>query len=240
MRSVLQGNVLDLVFPRSCMQCGGPVEDSPYEYVCGRCTDDLFLVRPPYCGTCGFPFYGTVESVPSCPHCRELAPCFGSGRTVLLHRGVGRIFVRELKYRRALYLLPDLARFCRVSPDLCEFLAGAVLIPIPLHPRKLRERGFNQSRSLAECFAGVAGGLEVLDGLIRVKDTDSQTRLDRRDRQSNVKNAFAISAKAAFNTSQRYILIDDVFTTGATLNACSAVLRTAGVLKLDVLTVAHG
>ena len=100
--------------------------------------------------------------------------------------------------------------------------------------------GYGIGASLQALFARVGGGLEVVDGLVRRIDTESQTSLDRIHRQSNVKNAFAIAPKAAFNRSQRYILIDDVFTTGATLNACSAQLRKAGVEHLDVLTLAHG
>jgi len=232
--------VLDLIIPRTCVQCGGPVEETAYDYVCARCVQDLYIVRPPFCDTCGFPFFGVVEKVPACPRCREMAPRFDAGRTVFLHRGVGSVFVRELKYRQAMYLLSDIEKCCVQSPGLQRYLEGSVLVPVPLHPRKRRERGFNQSTALAECFARVGGGLEVVDGLVRRIDTESQTSLDRIHRQSNVKNAFAIAPKAAFNRSQRYILIDDVFTTGATLNACSAQLRKAGVEHLDVLTLAHG
>jgi ComF family protein len=116
-----------------------------------------------------------------------------------------------------------------------------VLVPVPLHPRKQRERGYNQSRLLADTFSRAAGGgTAVTELLRRVVDTPSQTRLDRRTRQSNLKNAFALVRGRPINPAQRLVLVDDVFTTGSTLNACAAALRRAGHLNLDVATFGHG
>jgi len=110
-----------------------------------------------------------------------------------------------------------------------------------LHPRKLRERRYNQSLLLAECCAQVAGPTTVVQELLcRVVDTESQTHYDRVARQKNLKNAFALAPAAAINSAQRYLLVDDVFTTGSTLNACATVLRRAGASQLDVITFGHG
>jgi len=112
---------------------------------------------------------------------------------------------------------------------------------VPLHPRKLRERRYNQSLLLAECGERVAAGRAVVGELLRrVVDTESQTHYDRAARQKNLKNAFALASGASINPAQRYLLVDDVFTTGSTLNACAAVLRRAGALNLDVVTLGHG
>ena len=121
-----------------------------------------------------------------------------------------------------------------------SYLESGYLVPVPLHKRKLRERGFNQSRLLAGAFSDLVGGLPVVDALERVKDTESQTRLKRPERKKNVKNAFAISSDIHLNMSKICIVVDDVFTTGATLNACCTKLRKAGVTRLRVLTLAHG
>jgi ComF family protein len=159
----------------------------------------------------------------------------------VLLKGPGRSLVHALKYHRALHVLDDIAALIRATPGMAEYLRGAVLVPVPLHPRKERERGYNQSRLLAESFAAAAGGgARVEAPLRRVVDTPTQTALDRRTRQANLKNAFALRNGAAINPGERYVLIDDVFTTGSTLNACATVLRRAGCLNLDIVTFGHG
>ena len=116
-----------------------------------------------------------------------------------------------------------------------------MLVPVPLHPRKEREREYNQSALLAAELARVAGGgARVVPLLRRVVDTDSQTHHDRRARRANLKNAFALACAPGLYASQHLILVDDVFTTGSTLNSCALVLRRAGCLNLDVVTFGHG
>jgi ComF family protein len=116
-----------------------------------------------------------------------------------------------------------------------------VIVPVPLHPRKYRERTFNQSELIAEALVRVAGGATCMRRLLRrTADTVSQTHHDRRTRQSNLKNAFALASGATINPGQHYLLVDDVFTTGSTLNSCAQALRRAGALNLDVATFGHG
>jgi len=112
-------------------------------------------------------------------------------------------------------------------------------VPVPLHARKARERGFNQSLLLAQALARVGGG-RVEEVLRRDVDTRSQTEFDRKTRQANLKNAFALVPGARLTPDQKYVLVDDVFTTGSTLNSCARILRRAGALNLDVVTFAHG
>ena len=112
---------------------------------------------------------------------------------------------------------------------------------MPLYPRKLRERHYNQSLLLAQCGAQAADGqAEVKELLCRVVDTESQTHYDRATRQENLKNAFALAPSATINPALRYVLVDDVFTTGSTLNSCASTLRRGGALILDVVTFGHG
>jgi ComF family protein len=148
--------------------------------------------------------------------------------------------VRELKYHRGEFLAGDVERIALGSPGFCEFLAGATLVPVPLHRRKERERCFNQSRVIAGAFAKVAGGAAVVSALQRVVDTETQTRLDRAARRDNLKNAFAMARGHTLTAGLRIVLVDDIFTTGATLNACASVLRRAGFNNVDVATLAHG
>jgi ComF family protein len=231
-----------VAFPRACVGCAGSVEDEGgLRHVCARCERSLPVVAPPHCSTCGHPFFGESEVNRGCGHCETLRPVFGEGRTAILLQGPGRSLVHALKYHEGLHVLEDVRLLMARAPGYAEFLAGRVLVPVPLHPRKLRERGFNQSRLLAEAAAAVGGVDTVIkELLVRRLDTLSQTRFDRKQRQENLKNAFAMAPGATINPGLSYLLIDDVFTTGATLNACAAVLRRAGAVKLDVATFGHG
>ncbi len=230
----------DLVFPPGCVHCGGLVEGGGLRHVCAPCEKLIVVVRPPHCPVCGHPFFGEAAGERRCAHCAELDPQFGGGRTCILLQGPGRSLVHALKYHRALHVLTDIAALIRKA-DVARHLRDAVLVPVPLHPRKERERGYNQSRLLARCLAAAAGGTAaVREPLRRVVDTPTQTAFDRRTRQANLKNAFALKTGAAINADQHYVLVDDVFTTGSTLNACAAVLRRAGGLRLDVVTFGHG
>jgi ComF family protein len=169
-----------------------------------------------------------------------LRPSFAEGRTATLLQGPMRRLVHALKYEGALHLLDDFERIVRANPHFCAFFSGAILVPVPLHPRKRRERGFNQAALLADRFAQAGGAAAVRTLLRRTLDTSTQTRLDRRERQENLKNAFALADSRTIEPDSRYVLVDDVFTTGATLNACAAVLRRAGARRVDVATLGHG
>jgi predicted amidophosphoribosyltransferase len=209
----------DVVFPRACVHCrelvdGPGDENGNFRHLCARCVALLAFVRPPHCSTCGHPYYGVVEGERMCPHCEGLNPAFGEGRTAVLFKGPARALVIELKYHRGLFVLEDMAAIFHRTPQLLEHVKGATLIP----------------------GAGARG-----DPLLRrVVDSESQTAFDRRTRMANLKNAFALAPGATLSPNHHYILVDDVFTTGSTLNSCARALRRAGGLKLDVVTFGHG
>jgi len=232
---------LDIVFPRSCVHCGGVVDGGDYRYLCPHCAKLLLIVQSPHCTTCGHPFFGEMTEARECEHCEALVPRFDQGKTAVLLQGAGRSVVHALKYHGGLYVLEDIVAIMRRTPGYADYVRGAVLVPVPLHPTKEEKRKFNQSRLLAECaVAAVDGEAEVQSVLRRVVNTISQTHYDRAARQENLKNAFALAPGATLNPGQRYILVDDVFTTGSTLNSCATVLRRGGVLSLDVVTFGHG
>jgi len=231
----------DLVFPPICLHCGGLCEGSPLRHLCARCWRLITVVREPHCRTCGHPFFGEVEGERMCPHCVGLHPAFREGRTVTLFQGPARALVIALKYHHGLHVAGDLEVLIRANDHVTSFLRGAVLIPVPLHPRKERERGYNQSAILAEVLAKSVDGCATVAPLLRrVVDTASQTTYDREARRTNLKNAFALAEGVAITPGQHYLLVDDVFTTGSTLNSCARELRRAGGLNLDVVTFGHG
>lgn len=263
----LAGNLLaglaDVVFPPACVHCGRIVERAiqpsqatcgghgvaasapdgagAFRHLCGRCVELLEFVRPPHCVTCGHPFYGVAAAERRCVKCEGLDPIFRQGRTAVLFKGPARALVIELKYHRGLHVLADMAEIFRRSAHVIENVRGATLVPVPLHARKARERGYNQALLLAGALAAAAGnGTRVEPLLRRAVDTQTQTAFDRRTRMANLKNAFALAPGAALNPTLHYILVDDVFTTGSTLNSCARTLRRAGALSLDVVTFGHG
>ncbi len=231
----------DVVFPPVCLECGGLVQGSDLRHLCAPCVSRVLLVREPHCQTCGHPFFGQVEGERICPHCDGLRPDYREGRTCVLFKGPARHLVHTLKYNNGLHVLADIETLVRRHPYVLEFIRGKILVPVPLHPVKQRARGYNQSDLIARIFARAAGdSTQIAPLLQRVKDTGSQTRLDRKARRANLKNAFAPAPGAAINPDLAYLLVDDVFTTGSTLNACARVLRRHGCLNLDVLTFGHG
>lgn len=231
----------DLVFPPTCLSCGGLCEGGLLRHVCARCEPLIVNVREPHCLTCGHPFFGEVEGERICPHCEGLHPSYQAAKTVTLFKGPARELMLALKYRQGLFVLEDIAALIRMNHTVVEFLRGAVLVPVPLHARKERERGYNQSRLIAEAFQSVVGGhCTIAELLQRRVDTSSQTEFDRRTRRQRMKNAFAAQNTGAITADQRYVLVDDVFTTGSTLNAAAHALHQAGAVKIDVVTFAHG
>ena len=229
----------DLILPRSCVHCGHSCNHRDYEFLCKKCASAIFFALDPCCTTCGYPYLGAFVDPKLCPHCAELDPLFDEGRTLFLAQGPGRSILHELKYRRGFYILRDIAKMVLNSSDYTSYIKGATLIPVPLHPAKFRARGFNQSQKLATILAKTCQA-EVLNLLRRKQFTQTQTKLNRYSRYQNVKNAFAIAANARVIPHDDYILIDDVFTTGSTLNACAQVLRKAGAQSIRVATIGHG
>ena len=239
-RALLRG-LSDVVFPPVCVNCRGLVEDSPYRHVCARCARYVDFARPPFCEMCGHPLLGGSAGAGPCEHCAGLNPAFGTGRAAVLLRGPALALLVELKYHGGRHVLEDMEEVFRRSPPVLEHVRGALLVPVPLHPRRRRERGFNQSALLAGALARAAGGAAVMaDFLVRLADTQSQTAFDRRSRLDNLKNAFALAPGARLDPRQRHVLVDDVFTTGSTLNGCARTLRRHGCVNLDVAVFAHG
>lgn len=236
----------DVVYPRHCICCGGaarPIEgrDVGLRFFCKLCETTLECVRTPHCPRCGVPYYGAVSGDRMCPNCCALCPVFQSGRALLRSQGSARALIHELKYRGGRYLLTDIRRLLRRSPAYLDFLRGALLVPVPLYACRLRERGYNQSLLIAECMAAESQGARVAQVLKRRVDTRSQTELNRVQRRRNVRDAFGLSGKGVVIDARfRYVVVDDVVTTGATLNACCRVLGKAGASQIDVATLGHG
>ncbi|MFQ3225365.1 MAG: competence protein ComFC [Lentimonas sp.] len=232
---------LDLVFPRSCVHCGDAIEGSPCEFICSACEKEILPCLPPACKTCGFPFFGAVIGPKVCPHCVDLDPVFDQGKALFIAKTAGRSLLHHLKYQRGFYVLKDLRQIVTTTRHYLDYIQDATFVPVPLHPTKLRERGFNQSDKIAQMLVEATAGSSQIEHLLtRCVYTQTQTRLNHAERHRNVKNAFALALDTVLIPDKQYILVDDVFTTGSTLNACARVLRDAGATRLKVVTIGHG
>ena len=139
-RNLLLNSIQDIFFPRSCIDCSEPVEDSPYQYICKSCAQLLILAHPPNCITCGYPFLVDKILAKNCPHCLDLKPNYSRGYTLCLAKKVGRQLIHNLKYNNGLYLINDLKSIIRQLPHLRRICQDAILVPVPLHPTKQRAR----------------------------------------------------------------------------------------------------
>jgi len=226
---------LTVVFPSSCVVCREALSSPSRGPLCAACWSRLPRHLDQLCA-CGLP---VALGVPlPCGRCRRGLSPFEAGASLGPYEGGLRTVIHELKYRGRRRLAERLAEGLVASAAVRRVLAdGVVLAPVPLHPRRLRERGFNQSDLLARAVAARAGVL-VASALVRRKDTSSQSGLSAAERRRNVAGAFVVRRRSAV-AGRVVVLVDDVLTTGATVRACSAALRDAGASAVRVLTVAR-
>jgi ComF family protein len=198
------------------------------------------FITPPYCRRCGLPYPGQITQEFQCENCAETEFSFTSARSAVAANALILDIIHRYKYNRAVWFEPFLADLLarQVVPALAQE-KWDMIVPVPLHPAKEREREFNQASRLARRL-GRALCLPVQTRLLRrVKFTDTQTRLSRPQRAANMKHAFAPRAGKDFHGA-KVILVDDVLTTGATTDACAHALRRAGAGAVCVWTVARG
>ncbi|MBI4311386.1 MAG: ComF family protein [Chloroflexi bacterium] len=227
--SRVAGAAVDLVYPKRCYVCG-----RHGHFLCPACVPDLPRLRQPYCGLCAQP---EKRMARLCPHCQQHPLDIDGIRSPYLMEGPVRNIVHALKYQGARAVAQPMGDLL-AQYYLEERLAADVLVPVPLHAKKERERGYNQSALLA-IAASQPLGLPVEAGALRrVRNTHSQARsVSSEERRVNVDKAF--EAEAALVEGKRVLVIDDVCTTGATLEACAIALREAGATSVWGLTLAR-
>jgi ComF family protein len=241
----LWSRVLDLVYPGICHGCGDGVTGECS--LCDACRDELPSLREPFCRSCGEEFEGRIEGSFECPNCRDLDFAFAFARPALPNHPVLLEMIHELKYGRRIEIAGELGRLAGRAftddPRLAEALDGGwPLVPVPLHRRRRLWRYFNQAEEIARSL-GRETGLPLCKALLRTRSTSSQTRLSRAQRLKNLKGAFALSRDGTVFVAAKpagAVLVDDVFTTGATSDECARLLRRSGVQKVVVVTVMRG
>ena len=223
----LTSAALELVFPRWCLGCG-----REGGYICEYCRTALPIIAPPICDRCGRPLSGGAH----CAVCAGGDAAIDGIRSPFLFEGVVRQAVHEFKYNNLRDLAPTLAgmlhEYVTKNP-----LPGEVLAPVPLHSHRLRERGYNQSVLVAGELGRLMGMPVVEDCLVRCGQAPPQVRsAGAEERRRNVATAFACQDRRL--AGKKVILVDDVSTSGATLNSCAAVLKSAGAASVWGLVIA--
>lgn len=232
---MLANALLQLLLPRACASCESSLADHERGIVCGTCWTRVPLLRHPRCDRCGHP----RPSRGRCPVCPLLAPFVRSARSVCwVPDDVSSAIVGALKYDGWPSVATEMSeRMARVAwpPDVTR--ERAAVVPVPLAAAKQRARGFNQAELLADAVAARWGIPAWTHVLSRTRATPSQTSLTPGERLANVHRAFTCTNGASeLVAGHHLILVDDVFTTGATLNACASALFDAGARTLSYLT----
>lgn len=231
------GIALDAVLPPLCASCRSPIGD--LGGLCAACWSRVSFIAPPYCERLGIPF--AYDPGPGILSMEAIAdpPAYGRARAAVRYDDIARDLVHRLKYGDRLDLAATMGRWmARAGRELIEEADG--LVPVPLHWRRLWGRRFNQAALLAKAVVS-GGGPPVLTGALRRKRaTPQQVGLSRSERAINVQGAFDVTqdGKAAIN-GKRIVLVDDVLTSGETVDACARTLLRAGARNVDVLVFAR-
>jgi ComF family protein len=234
LRAGLLDALLSTVFPTACPACGALLAQPSMGPLCRPCWFSLPRHAAPLC-RCGFPLQ--APGLELCGRCRRAQQGFARGHSIGPYRGALRIVIHELKYRGRRQAARLLAEILASEPRTALILREAqALVPVPLHSLRLRERGFNQSLLIARALARQAGVPVWPATLRRVKATPPQTGLTAAARRLNMAGAFECRERLA---GQIVVLVDDVFTTGATLRSCAGALKRAGAGEVRVLTLAR-
>ena len=229
--------LVSLFYPPHCAICAVPVAD--HAYLCAACSEKAPRIKPPFCATCSEPFDGSITDTFSCANCAHRTLHFTSAVSAYRSRGVVRKIIHDFKYGKQLHLRHVIGDWLVQTLDDPRLVGRQVdlVVPVPLHPARKRERGFNQAELLAEALSAHAG-LPMRNALERIRYTTTQTAFDRSERMENLRDAFRLRKKADVRRL-RVLLIDDVLTTGSTLSECARVLKASGAISVHAATAAR-
>ena len=241
----LKEGILNLIYPLSCENCGSQIKESNGYAICNDCLSKIKLISEPYCYRCGKPFSAMVyfEKEAICADCLNRKNHFYYVRSVTHYQGVMRKCIHLLKYKKQVKLVRPLGNLMIDYLNRDKFIDTEeidLIVPVPLYKDDYLRRGFNQSGLLAKYIADYFSIPFSENLLIKKRGNVSQVGLSKKERKSNVQNVYLLNSSAEIKNFSRILLIDDIYTTGATVEACCKELRKAGIKKLFVLTLARG
>lgn len=229
---------LNLILPPRCISCSSVVGE--VGALCSSCWSEIDFITSPLCVTCGFPLEPDAGKDSICGHCIAEEPKYDIGRSVFCYDEHSKSLITGFKYSDKLHAVRRFSAWMvRAAGD--EITRQAELIvPVPLHWRRLFARRYNQSALLAKAISSQTGIKCEMQALMRKKNTPPQASLTRKERFKNIKGAFALNpGLKGLIKDKTILLIDDVTTTGATLNECAKILKKGGADKVFVLTLAR-
>ena len=228
-------SILTVILAPACAACGAVLDHPTDGPVCGACWRSILPLTPPLCDRCGdpLPTWRANPDESRCRRCRRSPRAIDRARAVGDYDGTLRAILQSFKYEGRRSLAAPLAALMRQRG--ADVLAGAAcVVPVPLHGSRRRHRGFNQAADLARRLQ-----LPVVHALKRIRATPTQTGLPAAQRHRNVRGAFALARGMDELAGSIVVLVDDVSTTGATLEACARVLKEAGVIEVRAITAAR-
>jgi ComF family protein len=231
------GGLASLLYPPSCTVCSAPVEIG--EYLCDQCEAKVTRIAPPFCAKCSEPFDGAITTIFECANCAHRILHFEAAVSAYRARGIVRHVILNFKYGKQIHLRHLVARWliAALDDERIRDRQFDVIVPVPLHPARQRERGFNQAAVLAQPVSRrIAVPLRPV--LERVRYTTTQTAFDRAERMQNLRDAFRLRKNTNVRRL-RVLLIDDVLTTGSTLSECARLLKQAGARSVYAATAAR-
>src|SRR5262245_4283503 len=229
--------LLTAILPPRCLKCGAVVDSAGA--LCAACWVKLSFIDPPYCACCGFPFEFHQGDGALCGACMREAPAFARARSGMRYDEASKELSLRFKHADGTESAPACASWLKRVGG--EVVAEADLVaPVPLHWTRLLARRYNQAALLSRELARLTGKPALQDLLVRHRRTPSQGGLGAVARESNVAGAFILHPRHKKRIKgRRILLVDDVYTTGATVGACTRTLRRAGASAVDVLTLAR-
>lgn len=229
--------LLNWVYPAHCYHCQRPLNPAGNPLLCGDCRRwlDRQRITPPLCGTCGLPLSGR-DGMTECVNCRMLRPRYRLARSIFTYSGPAESIVHSFKYEGNYFLGPRLLKRA-INRDWFPADLGGYdsVVPVPLHSRRRRDRGFNQAAMLGRVISRDRQLILLRDALRRERNTPKQASLSRSKRRENVKRAFIQGRQEV--KGQKVLLVDDVMTTGATAGECARTLSRGGAEVVDVFTL---
>lgn len=228
---------IDTVFPPRCGACGAAVEKQGT--LCAECWSAISFIAPPLCACCGFPFESELDEGALCGKCIKKAPPYDALRVAFRYEEGSRRQILGMKYYDRTVMVPTFGKWLAQAGK--EFTGKAdVIMPVPLHPRRLLRRKYNQAGLLAYALAQEVKLPVLPDGLVRKRYTVPQASLPRKERLRNLSGVFEVNPRCREHLQGlNVLLVDDVVTTGATIEACCKALRKAKAEKIYVLALAR-